>query len=266
MVEPHKCIFGTEPKCATPVLVKNDHPEINQTEFLDQEQTNIYQSLVGSLQWVIQIGRFRHHNSRHDHVLLPHGSQRRPHGAAQAHLWMHLQDETHHDPLKMDEPDYSRIPKLHHSWENTTHCGATELLPSNAPRTLGCHVVTTHHVDANLCHNLVTGKSVTGVLHVANQTHIDSFSKLQSTIETATHRSEFIATKACTEQIIDIWTTFCYLGVPIEMPAMMFGDNESQSKLTNVTWHLHTASREAPWQHASLSVFTSEESRTQPTS
>ena len=82
-------------------------------------------------------------------------------------------------------------------------------------------------MDANLYHDLISGRSVTGILHLANQTLIDSFSKLQSTVETATFGSEYVAARTCTEQIIDLRNTFRYLGVPVEHATMMFGDNES---------------------------------------
>ena len=82
-------------------------------------------------------------------------------------------------------------------------------------------------VDANLYHDLISGKSVTGVVHCANQTVIDTFSKLHSTVETATFGSECVAARTCTEQIINLRNAFRYLGVPVDAPTVMFGDNES---------------------------------------
>ena len=66
----------------------------------------------------------------------------------------------------------------------------------------------TTYVDANLYHDMVSGKSVTGLLHLANQTLIDQFSQLQSTAETATFGSEFVAARTGTEQIIELRDTF----------------------------------------------------------
>jgi hypothetical protein len=45
-----------------------------------------------------------------------------------------------------------------------------------------------HYVDANLFHGLITGRSVTGILHLVNKTPIDwyVYSKKQATVETAT--------------------------------------------------------------------------------
>ena len=51
--------------------------------------------------------------------------------------------------------------------------------------------------------------------------------KLQSTVETATFGSEYVAARTCTNQIIDLQQVLRYLGVPVVQRSMMFGDNES---------------------------------------
>ena len=85
----------------------------------------------------------------------------------------------------------------------------------------------TSYFDANLYHDMISGKAVSGILHLFNKTLIDWYSKLQSTPETATFGAEFIAGKTCVEQIIDLRLTLRYLGVPINGPAMVFGDNKT---------------------------------------
>ena len=80
-------------------------------------------------------------------------------------------------------------------------------------------MVLTHYVDANLLHDMITGRSVTGILHFINQRLVDWYSKKQATAETATYGSEFVAARTCVEQIIDIRTTLRYLGVPIIGPS-----------------------------------------------
>ena len=47
------------------------------------------------------------------------------------------------------------------------------MLPADAPEPLGKFVVTISYHDTNLCHNVLAGRSVTGVLHLANKTPID---------------------------------------------------------------------------------------------
>jgi len=51
--------FGTKPtkKYMTP-LDKGNHPEMDLLEFLDNDETRIYQSLVGTLQWAVLLARF----------------------------------------------------------------------------------------------------------------------------------------------------------------------------------------------------------------
>lgn len=66
-----------------------------------------------------------------------------------------------------------------------------------------------------------------GIFHMVNQTPIDWFSKRQQTVETATYGSEFTVARVAVEQIIDLRATLRYLGVPLDGPSWMFGDNKS---------------------------------------
>ena len=99
-------------------------------------------------------------------------------------------------------------------WAHTVYGDVQEIIPDDISDPLGKSVTTNTTVDANLNHCLATGRSVTGCLHFVNYTPIDSYSKRQATVETATYGSEFIASKTATEQIIDIRHTLRYLGVP----------------------------------------------------
>jgi hypothetical protein len=53
------------------------------------------------------------------------------------------------------------------------------------------------------------------------------YTKKQTTVETATYGSEFVAACTCTEQIIKLWTLVRYLGVPLCDQSYMFGDNQA---------------------------------------
>jgi len=85
----------------------------------------------------------------------------------------------------------------------------------------------TSYFDANLYHDVISGKAATGILHLFNQTPFDWFSKLQSTVEMATFGSEHVAAGTCPEQIIDLRLMLLYLGAPIYGRTMVFGDNKS---------------------------------------
>jgi hypothetical protein len=51
-------MFRVLPKDAALPLEKGNHLELNSSDLLDLEGIKIYQSLIGALQWVIQIGQF----------------------------------------------------------------------------------------------------------------------------------------------------------------------------------------------------------------
>ena len=51
-------LFGKHPHNAHSPIVQGDHPELDTSKLLDNAGIRIYQSLIGSLQWAIQIGRF----------------------------------------------------------------------------------------------------------------------------------------------------------------------------------------------------------------
>ena len=82
------------------------------------------------------------------------------------------------------EPDYSSL------------CTGTEFrldvltestfITHAIPKTLGKIVSIAHSVGASLFHDMITGRSVTGIIDFLNQTPIVWFSKNQATVETAT--------------------------------------------------------------------------------
>jgi hypothetical protein len=45
----------------------------------------------------------------------------------------------------------------------------------DAPEPLGNFVTMSHYVDANLMHDIMTGKSVTDILHLVNKTLLEFF-------------------------------------------------------------------------------------------
>eukprot|EP00977_Amphora_coffeiformis_P026533 scaffold27548_cov95-Amphora_coffeaeformis.AAC.1 len=51
--------FGSKPRTVyLSPIEKGDHPEVDTTEFLDEEKIKLYQSLIGALQWIVTIGHF----------------------------------------------------------------------------------------------------------------------------------------------------------------------------------------------------------------
>ena len=47
------------------------------------------------------------------------------------------------------------------------------MTPDDAPEPLAKFVTLSHYFDSNLMHDLVSGKSVTGILHLVNKTPLE---------------------------------------------------------------------------------------------
>ena len=227
ILESYERMFKEKPRKSRPPLEGGDHPELDTSELCDEHQTKQFQTLIGQLQWLISLGRF----DIAVHVMSLSRFRAQP---RKGHLdrakrivgyLLFLPDGAIR--FRIGEPDFSSLKDQEYDWTRTVYSGACEQIPHDIPKPLGKHVQTTHYVDANLHHDLATGKAVTAALHFLNQTPIDAYTKRQSTVETTTYGSEFVAARTAVDQIIDIRTTLRYLGVPIRDKSYMFGDNKS---------------------------------------
>jgi hypothetical protein len=124
-------------------------------------------------------------------------------------------------------PDLDDLTNQEFDWCHTAYGKVEELLPQDAPKPLRNMVTTVTYMDANLYYDMLTGRSVTGVLHLCNGTLVDWYSQRQATVETATFGSEFTAARNAVDQIIDIRTALRYLYVPVNNKRYMFGYNQA---------------------------------------
>ena len=231
MVTDFKLLFGEDPpnKPHSP-LPKGDHPELDDSPLCTPDQTAKFQSLIGALQWTISLcrldianavmtlSRFRAqprigHLDRAKHIV----------GYLKAHPHATIRFRT---GIPDHEAWYGEHPEIH-EWMYSVYGKPKEQIPDGLPVPKGKVVRTTTFVDANLMHDAITGRAATGVLHMLNQTPIDYFSKRQGHVETATYGSEFVAARTATEQIMDLRYSLRALGVPLDGPAWMFGDNQA---------------------------------------
>ena len=227
MIDAYIRMFGCKPKEYSSPLEKGDHPEINTSAELDIEDLTKYQSLIGQIQWAVSLGRIDVTTA----VMTMSGFRANP---REGHLdrvkrivgyLSKFKDGA--ITIRTEEPDFSSLPEKKYDWEHSVYGDVQELLPDDAPEPLGKPVVLTTYVDANLYHDLITGRSVTGIIEFVNKTPLDWYSKKQNTVETSTYGSEFVAGRTATERAIDNRTMFRYFGVHVKGSTMMFGDNES---------------------------------------
>ena len=120
--------------------------------------------------------------------------------------------------VRTGHPDYTQDEHVDYDWMRTVYGKVQELIPEDLPTPLGLPVITTTYEDANLYHDLVTGRAVTGILHFVNGTPVEWFSKRQDTVETATYGSEFVAARIATEQIIDLRMIYATLEYLLKAP------------------------------------------------
>ena len=81
-------------------------------------------------------------------------------------------------------------------------------------------------VDSDHAGDMITRGSRTGFLIFLNNAPIYWFSKKQGSCETSSFGSEFIAMKSCCEYVCGLWYKLRILGIPMELPTYIFGDNQ----------------------------------------
>ena len=177
ILESYERMFKEKPRKSRPPLEGGDHPELDTSELCDDHQTKQFQTLIGQLQWLISLGLF----DIAVHVMSLSRFRAQP---RKGHLdrakrivvyLLFLPDGAIR--FRTGEPDFSSLKDQEYDWTRSVYSGACEQIPHDIPKPLGKHGQTTHYVDANLHHDLATGKAVPAVLHFLNQTPIDAYSK-----------------------------------------------------------------------------------------
>jgi Reverse transcriptase (RNA-dependent DNA polymerase) len=230
ITEQYERMFGTKPKEYVSPLEKGDHPEADTTEELDLEGIKKYQTMIGCLQWAVSLGRFDIHTATMTMSRF-RAAPRKGHLERLKRIYGYLRKfDSAAIRVRTAKPDFTGLPEQDFDWCNTVYGKVEELTPKDLPEPLGKSVVTVTYKDANLYHDLLTGRSVTGILHFCNQTLVDWYSKRQATVESATFGSEFTAARIAVDQIMDLRMTLRFLGVPVVQKSYMFGDNQAVVK------------------------------------
>ena len=127
------------------------------------------------------------------------------------------------DPKEMDHSEHEEV---YHNWSEF-YDEAEEELPPDMPAPRGKRVKLTCYKDADHAHDVVTRRSVSGILMFANGMPVHWVSKRQKTVETSSYGSELVCARMAVELIMEYRYRLRMLGVPIEGPAVLFGDNNS---------------------------------------
>jgi hypothetical protein len=133
LIKNYEKSFGIKPKEFASPLEKGDHPELDTSELCTIEQVAHYQSMIGSLQWIVTIGRFDIHTA----VMTMSGFRITPrigHLERLRHIYGSLSKMRFAlIRVRTEEPDYSDVPDHQYDWTYTVYGNTKEVLPKDAP-------------------------------------------------------------------------------------------------------------------------------------
>jgi len=232
-----------KPKASSP-LPRDYRPEIDVSDELGHEEASYYQSLIGILRWMVELGRVdicTEVSMLSSHLALP----RRGHLDALFHMFAYL--KAHHNSEMVFDPsdpglDMDLFPR--EDWGLSIYGDANEELPPMKsfddsgpsempePRGKGFRIVV--YVDCDLGGDCVTRRSRTGFAVFLNNAPLYWMSRKQTSCEVSTFGSEFTAMKQALEYVRGLRYKLRMLGIPVDEPAFVFGDNKSVLANTTV--------------------------------
>ena len=215
--------------------------ELDTSEECNENQVEFYQSLVGILRWLCEIGRvdiLTETSLLYSYLSCP----RMGHLHQALHVFKYLKD--HNISRCVFDPRYVDINDNHLPSEDRAvskakymselYPDAREDRPRNAPRPRGRAVQITCFVDADHAGNKITRRSRTGVLIYVNRSPIIWWTKRQNTVECSTYGAELVAMRLAVEMIKALKYKLWMFGIEIiDDETKIFGDN--QSVITNVS-------------------------------
>ena len=220
-VDDHRVKNGLRPlpACKSP-WPSNYRPEADVTPDLDSMDASYYQFLIGVLRWIVELGRADvaiEVSGLASQMALP----RKGHLDAVYQMFAFL--KTKHNSQMVFHPTVPEINEsgfIKQDWSASAYGDCKEVIPDNAPEARGLGFIMRDFVDADHAVFL-------------NGAPIHWFSKKQTSVETSSFGSEFIAMKRCCEYVRGLRYKLRMMGIPVEAPTYVFGDN--QAVLANIT-------------------------------
>ena len=220
-------MFGGGPfrKARSPML-ETYHPESDDSPLLGPEDITKYRAMLGSANWIVTLGRF---DIAYATSTLARYSMapREGHLNAMKRIFGYLRVFPHGELMINAQPfKHKKYEPKEGIW-NEFYPDAAEELPPDQPAPLEKKAQITIYVDADHAHDTVTRRSVTGIMIFVNQTLVKYVSKRQKTVETSSYGSELVAARMAVELAMEYRYCLRMLGVEIDGPCRMFGDNNS---------------------------------------
>jgi hypothetical protein len=94
MIDTYVQLYGEKPRKALSPLEQNDHPEMDDSPFLGQDEMQQFQSLIGAMQWAVSMGRLDIATAVMSlSSFRTMRAKERPSRESQANLWLSTKDE-----------------------------------------------------------------------------------------------------------------------------------------------------------------------------
>ena len=208
------------------------YSETDESPECDPAKANYYQSQVGVLHWIVELGRVdivAEVSILASHMAMP----REGHLEALFHVFAYLKWK--HNSAMVFDPTY---PEINHDeftkqdWKQF-YGDVKEPIPPNAPPPRGKSADLRLYVDSDHAGDKRTRRSRTGFFIYLNSALIFWLSKKQATVETSVFGAEFVALKHGIETIRGLRYKLRMMGVPVETPAYVYGDNMSVIRNTS---------------------------------
>lgn len=214
-------------KKVTAPFTSNYRPELDNSEELNAEKATRFQSDIGILRWIVEIGRIdiiTEVSLLASHLALP----RLGHLMQVWHIYAFLRNR--HNGCLVFDPTYPDINLSSFieggSWSDF-YGDVKETLPPNAPKPRGRDVIIRVYVDSDHAGEELTRRSRTGYIIYVNMAPVLWYSKRQGTIESSVFGAEFVAMKTATEAARGLRYKLRMMGIEVPLPTYIYGDNMS---------------------------------------
>ena len=215
------------PKKATSPIKQDYRPELDISPELNVSDAAYYQSLVGVLRWIVELGRIditTEASMMASCMALPRAGHLEQVLHIFAYLKSHHNSEMVFDPT---EPGIDDAQFVREDWSASVYGNVEETKPSNMPEIRGQGFKMRMYVDSDHAGHLLTRRSRTGFVVYLNNSPIYWSSKRQSSIQTSSFGSEFIAMKEGCEYVRGLRYKLRMMGIACDYPTYIYGDNKS---------------------------------------
>ena len=200
--------------------------ELDATAELTPEMANYFQSQIGILRWCVEIGR-TDIITEVSTLSSFSANPRQGHLEAVFHIYAYMRGR--HNSCMIFDPSYPEVEKEDFKecdWK-TFYGDVKEAIPPNAPPPRGKDVTIRLFVDSSHANDKKTRRSRSGYFLYLNMAPVAWLSKKQATIETSVFGAEFVAMKLGVEHSRSLRYKLRMMGVPIDGPTYVYGDNMS---------------------------------------